>query len=216
MSAIIPALFSSTATTAGAASATGTAIGMANAMSTGTAAALSSAGMTGAAGWTLGDTLTTLGLGASALSAVGGGLAGAEAQRNNARMAEQQGLYAEDQALRNEEAEKREAGRQLEILRGQQRRERGMRLAAWGASGVQTAGSPLRVMESLDYGTDRNAAILLAGSLARRQSVLYGGRSGTVQAGQDAAVSRAAASGSSSSGYWRGLSTLALGGRYYA
>ncbi len=217
MSFALPALFSSTAAaagTAGAASATGSAIGMASAMTTGTASALSAAGMVPSA-FSWGSALTTLGLGASALSSIAGGYAQSEALRSNAAMAEQQALYAEDKAARDSAAEKREAGRQMEVLRQQQRQERGRRMAAWGASGVQMSGSPLRVMEGIDATQDRDVAVLLTGSLARRQNILYSGRAEARASRAQASLYRSQAGTAVSGGWLKGLSTLALGSQYY-
>ena len=200
MSAVLPFLFGQAGTAATATSAA-------------TAATSGAFGTAGAFGWA--QTMSTLGLGATALSAVGGGRAASDAYKANAKAQEQQALYAEDQALRNEAAEKRETADQLSELRREQRQERGRRMAAWGASGVQMAGSPLKVMESLDYQDSEDAATLLTGSLARRQNILYAGRSSALSARQQGSIYRMQASSSAAGGYWKGLSTLALGGRYY-
>lgn len=173
-------------------------------------------GLFGAAGkFAIGQTFTTLGLGAGALSAIGGGVAASQAQKANAKMQEQQALYTEDQTLRNEAAERREAERDLELLRKEQRQERGRRMAAWGDSGVQAAGTPLKVMEALDYSDAGDAATLLTGSLARRQNILYAGRADALRSRQEAAMSRRNASSAASGGYWSGLSTLGMGSKYY-
>ncbi|MGE4551612.1 MAG: hypothetical protein AB7D57_00775 [Desulfovibrionaceae bacterium] len=179
----------------------------------GTAATSGLLGTAGGFAW--GQTLTTLGLGATALSAVAGGGASAGALQANAKLAEQQALYAEDKAQRDKASEQRESARQLELLRQQQRQDRGRRMAQWGASGVQAAGSPLRVMEGVNAMEDRNAAVLLSGSAARQRNILYGGQAEAAASRSGASLLRSRASSAGTTGWLSGLSTLALGSRYY-
>lgn len=170
-------------------------------------------GIGGAFDW--GRTMTSIGLGSSVLTSVMGADAEAEALAYNARVQEQQALYTEDAAERNAMAEKRESDRQYEVLREQQRRERGQRLANWAKSGTAMAGSPFSVLSAADWMDDRDAQVLVSGSRSRVANALYNGAAEASGLRMGAAGDRGRVSSTRNMGYWKGASTLALGSRYY-
>lgn len=171
-----------------------------------TATEAATAGLFGSGGaFAIGQTVSTLGLGASVLGTVASTNSQNKGLEYNAKIQEQNALLADDAAKRNVALEKRENERELELLRKQQKRERGQRVADIAASGLSLSGSPLSVLTSQDWLDKEEQNSLIVSSNQRQRNMLYQSRTA-----QNASLNSANSSRmqTSNAGYWGAAGTL--------